>query len=127
MIALKGSFYQDIAGFVADPHTTVSFLTAGRTSVTQPDAFKVTLDGVALTFNSADTITPASQTFTLYTSDEFLPTAGTHRLAFTGLTGADATSFIDSVSVNQVPEPTTLCLVIIGLLGLLCYAWRKQK
>ena len=124
MFAVKGGFYQDIAGFVAAPHT-VSFLAAGRIDVTQPDEFKVTVDGASLTFSGAATITPASQSFVLYTSDPFTPTAGTHRLAFTGLTGADATSFVDNVSVNQVPEPTGVVLMFAGVFGVLCYAWRN--
>ena len=26
-----------------------------------------------------------------------------------------------------VPEPSTLALLVSGLIGLLCYAWRKRK
>jgi hypothetical protein len=29
--------------------------------------------------------------------------------------------------VSIVPEPGTLALLAAGLLGLLCYAWRKRK
>ncbi len=28
---------------------------------------------------------------------------------------------------NQIPEPSTLALLASGLVGLLCYAWRKRK
>ncbi len=31
------------------------------------------------------------------------------------------------VNVTAVPEPATLSLLAAGLIGLLCYAWRKQK
>jgi hypothetical protein len=31
------------------------------------------------------------------------------------------------LSVSIVPEPGTLALLAAGLLGLLCYAWRKRK
>jgi hypothetical protein len=30
-------------------------------------------------------------------------------------------------SASIVPEPGTLILLVTGLLGLLCYAWRKRK
>jgi hypothetical protein len=29
--------------------------------------------------------------------------------------------------VATIPEPGTLALLTAGLLGLLCYAWRKRK
>ena len=34
---------------------------------------------------------------------------------------------IDSILLTGVPEPTTLVLVLTGLIGLLAYAWRKRK
>jgi hypothetical protein len=33
----------------------------------------------------------------------------------------------DNISLTAVPEPSALALVISGLAGLLCYAWRKRK
>ncbi|MBU4271654.1 MAG: PEP-CTERM sorting domain-containing protein [Planctomycetes bacterium] len=40
--------------------------------------------------------------------------------------GAALVNF-DSVTVTVIPEPSTLALLATGLLGLLCYAWRKRK
>lgn len=36
-------------------------------------------------------------------------------------------SRVDDIFINQVPEPSTLALAGMGLLGLLAYAWRKRK
>jgi hypothetical protein len=33
----------------------------------------------------------------------------------------------DSVRLNAVPEPSVMALCVPGVIGLLCYAWRKQK
>lgn len=33
----------------------------------------------------------------------------------------------DNIMLTVIPEPSTLVLLATGLLGLLCYAWRKQK
>ncbi len=34
---------------------------------------------------------------------------------------------LDEITITQVPEPSTLALLVTGLIGLLCYAWRKRK
>ncbi len=38
-------------------------------------------------------------------------------------------TFVDDFSgtYTPIPEPGTLALLVTGLLGLLCYAWRKRK
>jgi hypothetical protein len=44
--------------------------------------------------------------------------------------GAGAWSIFDNVYLNYTsatPEPSTLVLVVTGVLGLLAYAWRKRK
>ncbi len=61
---------------------------------------------------------------------------------FESLITVDSTKLLDSITFSQtaasycsifaisggpVPEPTTLALSISGLIGLLCYAWRKRK
>ena len=30
-------------------------------------------------------------------------------------------------SSTPAPEPSTLALTVVGLVGLLCYAWRKRR
>ncbi len=35
--------------------------------------------------------------------------------------------YVDSASLTRVPEPGTVALLLGGLAGLLCYAWRKRR
>jgi hypothetical protein len=41
--------------------------------------------------------------------------------------GSSTTLGIDNFAVSQVPEPASLMLAAMGLVGLLAYAWRKQR
>ncbi len=34
---------------------------------------------------------------------------------------------INAIQLRAIPEPSTLALLATGLIGLLCYAWRKRK
>ncbi len=31
------------------------------------------------------------------------------------------------LAISSIPEPSTICMLVIGLFGLLAYAWRKRK
>ncbi len=48
---------------------------------------------------------------------------------YAGGSGNYAAVLLDDVSgsYTAIPEPGTLALLVTGLAGLLCYAWRKQK
>ncbi|MBN1395855.1 MAG: PEP-CTERM sorting domain-containing protein [Pirellulales bacterium] len=39
----------------------------------------------------------------------------------------NASASFDNFRMDVVPEPSTLALLAAGLVGLLCYAWRKRK
>ena len=44
-------------------------------------------------------------------------------------TGGNAMAqvWFDGIQATQSPEPSTLILLVAGLVGLLAYAWRKRK
>lgn len=111
----SATFSQSVSGFEAGDYT-VSFYASGRSAGSGPLTFQVSVGATVLTFNSTSSITPADDPWTLYTSDVFTTTAGTHLLAFTSTNGGDRASFIDLVNVNVVPEPATMAL--FGIAGL---------
>jgi hypothetical protein len=39
----------------------------------------------------------------------------------------DTTAFSAQVAFTPAPEPSTLMLSVMGLVGLVAYAWRKRK
>ncbi|MCD4727634.1 MAG: PEP-CTERM sorting domain-containing protein [Pirellulales bacterium] len=55
-------------------------------------------------------------------ANNFITLEGETYVNFTG-----NTSFWDNLTITQIPEPGTLALLTAGLVGLLCYAWRKRK
>jgi hypothetical protein len=44
-----------------------------------------------------------------------------------GSDGALHPSYVDAAELTVTPEPGTMLLLLSGLVGLLCYAWRKRK
>ncbi len=128
-----GSISQALSGF----HTgtaTVSFYAAGRSNF-GPNGIKATINGTELTFGESTTITPTNSVWALYTSNEFNVTSGVdYTLTILGTipfsAGTDMSSYVDNVSVSNtytIPEPSAVILFVTGLVGMLAYAWRKQK
>jgi hypothetical protein len=107
---------QTFSGFVLGT-VTVSFYAQSRNGGYGPDNLQVMLDGTALTFGASTTITPGEHMI-LYTSVPYAVTAGSHTVAFKGLTHTDVSSMIDDVGVynSDVPEPATLALLGLSLL-----------
>ena len=136
-----GTFSQEIEGFNAGTFT-VSFLGGGRYYVgggsympsVGANGIMVRLDETVLTFKMSDDtnatfVTPTDGVMTSYTSNAITIGAGPHTLTFMGTDTADHTSLIDSISLggtSTIPEPSTIVLAVIGLVGLLGYAWRKR-
>jgi hypothetical protein len=61
----------------------------------------------------------------LVTQTTDLPAITSANLKLTAYFGGSMT--VDSVSANPVPEPSASVVVATGLIGLLAYAWRKQR
>ena len=55
------------------------------------------------------------------------PTGMDYRVNFCSSEAAAAYSPQLAVTYNAVPEPGTITLLCAGLVGLVCYAWRKRK
>ena len=87
----------------------------------------ITLDAGSAT--GTTTVTTGSDAAWTEYAFSFTPdTTTTATLTFmAAIKGGDNDSFLDSVSVTVIPEPGTLALLATGLIGLLCYAWRKRK
>ena len=79
----------------------VAFQAAERLNQTQPIA--VSVDGTVIA-----TITPASSSFSTYKTPNFGLTKGPHTISFTATnTSSDNTSFVDAMSLNNVPGVVT--------------------
>jgi hypothetical protein len=84
--------------------------------------------GGALLYTAPTDSTKGSGTVTFQTGST--PVAGSLGFVFASADTAPITQiFVDNVAltVASVPEPGTLVLVSTGLIGLLCYAWRRQR
>ncbi len=133
-----GSFSQEISGFTAGSYT-VSFYIEGRGMGTTEDGtpinggqpITVTLGGKTLTFSGVGTVSPTSTSQMIQViSDSVTLTAEKNTLIFAGTVPfgvTDLTTLIDNVSIQSIPEPSTIILLITGFIGLVCYVWRKQK
>jgi hypothetical protein len=51
------------------------------------------------------------------------PTGSVGEVREYGATGA----YLPQLVLNSVPEPSTVTLLVMGLIGLLCYAWKKRR
>ena len=103
--------------FVAGDEYTLTWSDAGRTNYGSTQTYSVTAGGDVLGSFTTDNGQWTSHSFTFTAASDAA-------LIFQGTVNADATSFIDNVSVTAVPEPTALLMMGVGTLGLL--AWRRR-
>ncbi|HST31215.1 MAG TPA: PEP-CTERM sorting domain-containing protein, partial [Chthoniobacterales bacterium] len=109
-----GVFSQTISFTLAGTYQ-LAYLVAGR----PPNGlgsfgdlpYDVRLDSTVIGTDSSTSSEPFTQVIFTFTT-----TAGDHTLTFetSQSNGADNTAFIDSVSIQAVPEPTSLALFAIG-------------
>jgi hypothetical protein len=82
------------------------------------NTLNVTVDGAPLTINGSQFFSSSTDgSFTQFTTNAVALSSGQHVLAFNGFSQPDYTTFIDDVKLNVVPEPTTVALLGLGLLG----------
>lgn len=115
----QGSSFSQNFDF-AGAQASISFLAESRRGY-GGNPISVMIDSMLLSFAGTTSFTPGTSTsFTSYTTDLISLSSGVHSLTFSGLGRGrrDVTSFIDSVTINAVPEPTTVALLGLGLLGL---------
>lgn len=112
-----------------DMDVDLSFQLALRPSYRAGQVVRVTLDGQTI----ADVAT-GGPTWQLHSLDLGLLSAGTHELAFQGLSPfaqfGDTTAFLDDVRLDgqphSVPEPASLPLALLAT-GLGLAAWRRRE
>src|SRR5262245_37225770 len=96
-----GTLSQSISGFSAANVYSISFYAEKYSGAGEPLQFLI--DSTVLTFNAGAATTQlpgSSSSFTQYTTDQFMVSAGTHTLTINGtVPDAPAISFIDVVAV----------------------------
>lgn len=105
----SGSWYFDVNGGTADSLVAVNAPAANN-------VLEFTWNSNSVTYkNGSEVVTETTQ----------LPTGVAH--FFLANWDGPANLNVASVAVGPVPEPSTVAFALSGLLGLLCYAWRKRK
>jgi hypothetical protein len=126
-------------GCTAPSNLAWSDVTAGHAATMSPAVDLHAYNGGSLA-ERARTMDPAYYTQVAWDPDDYSTSLGGRNDSFVrsfGFLGGGAADYrlIDGLEIsgrvvleyNSVPEPSTLALLMVGLVGLLAYAWRKRK
>jgi len=119
------SVSQDISGFSPGSYI-LSFYLGSRYSNSPDDGnqtVEALIDGNVIGTWALTSFTPFTQRFATFT----VSTGGVHNLEFVGINdNGDHTAFLSGVSIAAgTPEPSTLVLLVTGLLGGVAKFYRR--
>ncbi len=125
-----GGVISQSVNFTSGGNVALSLFIEARGSAGGGNPLLITLDSTVLTFAGFGTLSATSgSVFDFAISDTFAVTAGTHLLTIAGtlpFSTGDFTTFIDQVSFDAIPEPSTLALIASGLVMVLLAARRRR-
>jgi len=105
---------QAIGGFSASQTYVLSFYLGSRWFSAEGDqTVQASIDNKILDTWVLTSFTPFTRETVVFT----VPTDGVHTLQFEGLHFGDDTAFLSGVAINTVPEPSSLALMLAGVLG----------
>lgn len=118
------SLSQVVRGFIAGRTYRVSVGANARAGVATRPTFQISADSVQVyaptLLAAVDPVGTFSTAFTAIQSDTFVAANTFVTIKFANATGSDAnaSTLLSSVSLSQVPEPVSLAMLGVGLLGI---------